>query len=260
MNQTPWNTSYHSGMSSKSDFRACIEAGAPAGVVAGLLTNQQLFLAIPRFILEGGSLFIDSGAFTAFRKRAPMNWGRVFQVYDMVIESTDGSANVSIVAPDVVGDQSATMALWQEHRDLIRSWIDSGVRVIVPIQTGAVRSDSLLHAVTELFGTNRFCVGIPSNEAAMTPEECSYLLHHDFHILGRVKLNDEVAEKIAILKANCPEANMTADANWLRSRTARAGRLSSKMPIDLFESRRTQAVTHLLRAEAYQLSAQALPA
>ncbi|HEJ4407899.1 TPA: hypothetical protein SL557_000178 [Pseudomonas aeruginosa] len=257
MNPTPWSIAYHSGMSSQSDFRACINTGAPAGVVAGLLTTQQLFGAIPRFIREGGSLFIDSGAFTAFRKGEPMEWKRVFQVYDLVISTTDGSPNVSIVAPDVVADQQATFALWKEHRDLIRFWIDSGVRVIVPLQTGPMPADQLLQAAIELLGTDRFCAGIPSNEAAMSPAECSLLRHHDFHILGRVKLNDEIAAKVAALKANSPEANLTADANWLRSRTRKAGRLREAMPIQMFESRRTQAVTHLLREEGYALGVEA---
>lgn len=253
MTQIPWSCAFHSGMSAQSDFRACINAGAPAGVVAGLLTTQQLFGAIPRFIREGGSLFIDSGAFTAFRKNETMNWKRVFQVYGCVISSTDGSPNVSIVAPDVVGDQLATFALWQEHRDLIRSWIDSGTRVIMPLQTGPIRADKLLSATCALLGTTMFCAGIPSNEAAMTPEECSWLKHHDFHILGRVKLNPEIAAKVAALMINSPEANLTADANWLRSRTAKASRLHSAMPQKQFESRRTQAVTHLLRSEGYSL-------
>lgn len=253
MNPTPWSIAYHSGMSSQSDFRACINAGAPAGVVAGLLTTQQLLGAIPRFIREGGNLFIDSGAFTAFRKGEPMDWKRVFQVYEFVINGTDGSPNVSIVAPDVVADQGATLALWQEHRDLIRSWLDRGVRVIVPLQTGPMPADQLLQEAVELLGTDQFCAGIPSNEAAMSPAECSLLRHHDFHILGRVKLNDEVAAKVSALKANSPNANLTADANWLRSRTRKAGQLRDAMPIQIFESRRTQAITHLLREEGYAL-------
>lgn len=257
MTPTPWSIAYHSGMSSQSDFRACINAGAPAGVVAGLLTTQQLFGAIPRFIREGGSLFIDSGAFTAFRKQEPMSWKRVFQVYEFVISSTEGSPNVSIVAPDVVADQSATLELWKQHRTLIRSWIDSGVRVIMPLQTGPVPADQLLQTAIELLGTDRFCAGIPSNEAAMTPEECGLLRHHDFHILGRVKLNDEVSAKVAALKANCPDANLTADANWLRSRTKQASKLREAMPVNLFESRRTQAVTQLLQVESYELRAEA---
>ncbi|HBO2935060.1 TPA: hypothetical protein L4R50_000054 [Pseudomonas aeruginosa] len=257
MNPTPWSIAYHSGMSSQSDFRACINTGAPAGVVAGLLTTQQVLAAIPRYIREGGRLFIDSGAFTAFRKGDPMDWKRVFQVYEFVINGTDGSPNVSIVAPDVVGDQEATFALWHEHRDKIRSWIDSGVRVIVPLQTGPLPADQLLHAAIELLGTNRFCAGIPSNEAAMSPAECSLLRHHDFHILGRVKLNDDVAAKVAALKANSPDANLTADANWLRSRTRKAGQLRQAMPMHMFESRRTQAVSHLLREEGYALRVEA---
>ncbi|MNG26517.1 hypothetical protein D3C84_1115150 [compost metagenome] len=75
--------------------------------------------------------------------------------------------------------------------------------------------------------------------------------------MGRVKLNDEIAAKVAALKANSPEANLTADANWLRSRTRKAGRLREAMPIQMFESRRTQAVTHLLREEGYALGVEA---
>ncbi|MDG1580800.1 hypothetical protein [Pseudomonas sp. GOM6] len=246
-----WNVAYHSGMSSQSDFRACVMTGAAAGVVAGLLTTQHLFGAIPRFIREGGKLFIDSGAFTAFRKGEPMDWATVFRKYNYVIESTEGSPNVTIVAPDVVGDQDATVALWQMHRDLIRSWIDSGVRVLMPLQRGALLAHELLQEAISLLGTDRFCAGIPSNEAALPPDQCALLVHHDFHILGRVVLTPEVEEKVRALRAANPAATLTADANWLRSRTKKIQRVQKDLAQDLFFSRRSRAVAAVLAEEAY---------
>jgi len=246
-----WNVAYHSGMSAQSDFRACILTGAAAGVVAGLLTAQHFFGAIPRFVREGGKLFIDSGAFSAFRKNEPMNWEKVFRAYDYVICSTEGSPNVTIVAPDVVGNQEATLALWILHRDLIRSWIDSGVRVMMPLQRGSLPANTLLEQAKTLLGTDHFCAGIPSNEAALPADECAQLRHHDFHILGRVVLTPEIEEKVRALRKENPEASLTADANWLRSRTKKIGIKLTELPLDLFSSRRTRAIASVLRQESY---------
>jgi hypothetical protein len=246
-----WDIAYHSGMSSASDLRACIDTGAAVGVVAGLLTNSQIFLALPSYLAAGGKVFVDSGAFTAFRKNAAMDWGRVFQTYDALTSASDGSPNLSIVAPDIVGDQAGTVLLWKEHHEQIASWINSGVRVIVPLQTGEVPASELLAIAIRVLGSDRFCVGIPSNLAAMSAPEVGDIKHHDFHILGRVALNQEVQDKVDAIKATNPDANLTADANWLRSRIAKVRTASHGKSTTLLHSKRTRAVMEVLSTEMH---------
>lgn len=248
-----WDIAFHSGMSSDADMRGCINADAPIGVVAGLLNNQKLFLSLPRYMDRGGKVFVDSGAFTAFRKKEAIDWERVLSAYRYLIGSTSKPENLSIVAPDVVGNQEATLALWHKHNQLIRDWISSGVRVILPLQTGTLRAYELLAQAINLLGTDRVTAGIPSNLAAMAAEECSEIVHHDFHVLGRVVLNDEVLLKLQSIKRTNPCAFVSADANWLRARLGRLNEIPTKEPSHSngFASRRAQAVAGLLAREMY---------
>ena len=247
-----WDIAYHSGMTSQADFQACIETNSPAGIVAGSCSTQMLFGSIPRFVRNGGHLFVDSGAFTAFRLRESMDWGKVITKYRMIISATDGSPQVSIVAPDVVGDQAGTIELWKKYQQEIREWIARGVRVIVPLQAGELQADELLSLAVDMFETDKFCAGIPSNEAALSVEACRTLKHSDFHILGRVVMSQDVKEKVDALLINSPGARLTSDANWLRSRTREISAARSRMQTTLASSRRTKAVTHVLSSDRYK--------
>ncbi|WP_262381982.1 hypothetical protein [Pseudomonas proteolytica] len=251
--QYPWKHAFHSGMSSSSDLRAAIQAGVPVGVVANLLTNAQVFLALPKYLNGGGMVFVDSGAFTAFQKREVMKWNKVFFTYDALINQTDFPCNLSIVAPDVVGDQAATLGLWHEHATQISGWIERGVRVIVPLQKGALSAGSMLEKATEIFKTSRFAAGIPSNLEALTAADCSTLWHQDFHILGRVKITPDLSLKLQALSKNNPGAQFTSDANWLRSRLKKISSMQTTR-LDMryqVETRRTQAVRAVLDFDAY---------
>ncbi|WP_233099576.1 hypothetical protein [Pseudomonas psychrophila] len=198
---------------------------------------------------------IDSGAFAAYQKGECVVWERVFQKYESVIQMTAKPEGLSIVAPDVIGDQVGTLKLWNEHAVRVRRWIDQGVRVIVPLQRGHLSAAEMLALAKQTFGTDRFCAGIPSNLEAMSAEDCSTLYHPDFHILGRVILTDELETKLGALKLNNPHANYTADANWLRSRTRKISIEASTLPPDrspgLGDTKRTRAVRNILQQEAY---------
>lgn len=250
-----WHLAFHSGMSASSDLRAAVDVGVPIGVVAPLLSLSKIFLALPRHLDSGGSVFMDSGAFAAFQKSEGVIWERVFTKYESVILMTTNPQGLSIVAPDVIGDQIATLKLWTEHANRVKRWIDQGVRVIVPLQRGNLCAAEMLELAKQTFGTDRFCAGIPSNLEAMSAEDCSTLFHSDFHVLGRVILTEELERKLGALKANNPEANYTADANWLRARTKKisveANSLSPDRSMGLGDTKRTRAVRNILRQEAY---------
>jgi hypothetical protein len=89
----------------------------------------------------------------------------------------------------------------------------------------------------------------------MSADDCSTLHHSDFHILGRVVMTNDLVEKIGALKANNPDANYTADANWLRARTRKisieANTLAPDRSRGLGDTKRTRAVRNILQQEAY---------
>lgn len=250
-----WDLAFHSGMSARSDLRAAVDEGVAVGVVATLLDVSKTILVLPRHLDAGGAVFIDSGAFAAFQKGDVVDWVKVFRVYESVLNMTDRPAGLSIVAPDVIGDQTATLALWEAHAKRVRTWIDDGARVIVPLQRGELSAGLMLAHAKRIFMTDRFCAGIPSNLEAMSAEDCSTLHHHDFHVLGRVIMTVELAVKLRGLLANNPDATYTADANWMRSRIRQissAAQSSRHEPSrNLFESSRTRAVRSVLRCDAY---------
>jgi hypothetical protein len=225
-------------------------------VVATALTSAQLLLVLPRFLDQGGKVFIDSGAFKAFQKNEQVDWAKVLNAYDSVLAMVEASSGLSIVAPDVIGDQEGTLALWQQFADKVRGWIDAGARVIVPLQQGDLSAGEMLARAKACFGSSRFCAGIPSNLAAMTAADCATLRHHDFHILGRVAMTGDLQDKIDVLMTNNPGASYTADANWLRSRMVKVSRAHEATchpeQERFMDTRRTQAVRSVLRQEAYR--------
>ncbi|AUZ62061.1 hypothetical protein PRJ_5503 (plasmid) [Pseudomonas sp. XWY-1] len=127
--------------------------------------------------------------------------------------------------------------------------------MIIPLQCGELSAGEMLANAKRIFQTDQFCAGIPSNLAAMSAEDCATLHHHDFHLLGRVVINEELGDKLRAMLANNPDAIYTADANWLRSRIKEISLAAKEMrqaPADNpFETSRTRAVRAILRQDPY---------
>ena len=154
-----------------------------------------------------------------------MDWREIMSRYQTLANMTDHPENLYVVAPDKVGDQAGTMAALEAWAPKVRALIDEGCQVIVPIQAGILPGQEMIERAAALLGTRKFIVGVPSNRAAMSIEECRTLRHAAFHILGRVQADEEQIERIYALREGNPFAQINADANWLRSRmdTVRKG-------------------------------------
>lgn len=221
---TSIDIAFRSGMSRSNDLRAAIMGNIPVGVVAGELRQLQVSITLPKYLAAGGKVFIDSGAFTSFKTGIAPNFNEVLRVYEGVVSTTlllSTSLNgLYVVSPDKVGDQVETLRLLGIYQERLNMLINQGCQLIIPIQCGAMPVSQMLSGAINALGTNRFIVGIPSNEAAMTIAECATLRHHAFHILGRVQQDDEQVKRILAINNGNPGARLTADANWLRSRIA----------------------------------------
>jgi hypothetical protein len=210
--------SFRSGMSSKSDLRGAMDANTPVGVVAGNLTTSQLIMSLPHYLNRGGRVFIDSGAFAAERTNAELDWDEILAKYLTIAELTDHPENLFVVAPDKIGKQIETLALLRVHQESLQTIARRGANIIIPLQCGNPPAATMLAAVREILGHNLFIAGIPSNKAAMSIIECRTLRHHAFHILGRVQVDECQAARVSALCFHNPMAQVSADANWLRSR------------------------------------------
>lgn len=250
------DVAFRSGMSSRSDLRGAVDAGVPVGVVAGELSTAALLLVLPHYLDSGGYVFVDSGAFGAFKSGKQMEWANILSCYKLLASMTDRPGNLYIVAPDVVGDQAQTLALLDTWAADVRELMAVGCQVIVPIQIGALSGQEMIERVSGILGTTAFVAGVPSNRAAMSVAECAALCHHAFHILGRVQGDEEQQIRVYGLRAKNPAARVTADANWLRSRlkniqvgteSVRKRRRNEHQAA--FDNPRAEAVSHLLRSD-----------
>lgn len=251
--------SFRSGMSRNADLRAAINSGVPVGVVAGELKFLQKSITLPTYLNRGNAVFVDSGAFTAFKTGEAPNFSMVLNTYHLIADTTlllgTTPDKLYVVSPDAVGDQVETMRLILHYKTELLALIDMGCKVIVPVQRGSIPGHSMLQQIKTILGTDRFVVGIPSCAAAMSVHECGTLNHHAFHILGRVQKNAEQISRIAALRLNNHEPDITADANWLRSRIELVCRLTDAKRIEVqggglrAASPRTAAIEELIRRD-----------
>ena len=117
-------------------------AGQPIGIAAPEVTGSSYARIKAREALEdarvyGLPLFVDSGAFSAFRRGVPLtatDWRKNFALYDQLADQYGNL--LYAVAPDVLTDQQATLLLLEQYAPELSALIDRGVQVIVPLQQG----------------------------------------------------------------------------------------------------------------------------
>lgn len=209
---------FRSGMSSRSDLAGTIEAGLPVGVVAQRLTTASVVLALPGHIRNGGAVFVDSGAFAELATGREPNWDEVISCYETLALLSDAPNRLFVVAPDKVGDQTESLARLEKHKRRIIQLAHDGAQVIVPIQAGPKPAADVLDLIRIILEGAPFIVGIPSNKEALPIEECATLAHSAFHILGRVQVDALQQARIDAILSASPNATLTADASWIRSR------------------------------------------
>lgn len=228
---------YASGMSAKRDMSAAVES--LAGVGAEISRVSKLGMSqIAAAVAAGKPVFVDSGAFNAFRAamragkpgEARLAFGPVLAKYRelsrQVCEAAENyhdRALLMLVAPDVVGDQVATLELIEEHREAIMELIEAGHEVIVPFQRGPVHQFNALLRVKAALEDLPFVVGIPSAEAAMNNADLLELLGQDYqpdrlHILGAIS-SRRMEERMQVIRDVYVDGvpGVTADANVMRS-------------------------------------------
>ena len=208
------------------------QKSTPSGTVIGQVTNH---------VNRGKRLFIDSGAFGAFQRRTQdqkkkgkvirkadpnfrLDFDQLFGNIDKVVDGVDESQrkNVSIVMPDIIGEQQESIDAQMKHAEKIQSYIDAGFDVIIPIQSGELSSVEMYNQLKEKFGDN-FRVGIPSNKNATPIQDIVKLVTEiepsRVHMLG-VGPGTGKEAGAAIRKAS-PNTHITNDA----STVARVGKV-----------------------------------
>jgi GNAT superfamily N-acetyltransferase len=205
---------FRSGSSRPADFDGFARAGVPVGVTATEL-SPAMQQKVADHLRAGGQVFVDSGAFGA-----TPDFPRVLQLYADLAGAN--AKNLHVVAPDVVGDQAATVALQNQHRAAVQALVDQGVNVIVPIQKGPSGIGEQIALVHDLFGP-RAVIGIRFNKSAYSLEELVDGLRRippasrpsAVHLLGIGERNAKYTEALAAIRQASPGTRISSDSNRL---------------------------------------------
>lgn len=231
---------FYSGSSAYHDARGVIAAGKDIGVAANLVRPRVAAL-LRSYLNQGGRCFIDSGAYTQFRRykknaaSSPVvDFSRVFNVYDSILCGVGDSFrfNLALVMPDVIGDLELSLLMLERHRARVLEFIHSGANVIVPLQKGAQPAGQTAKRVFEILGTKNITLGIPSAAAAMAVSDAATVRHHRYHILGRGTPGLALYQRTYALTEHFPNATVSTDANQLRSKTAEVSNLHAELRED----------------------------
>jgi hypothetical protein len=250
-------TIFASGMSRPKDLAAGSfawggEGKRGIGVDVGELSNTGMGEAAKAVVDRKANLFVDSGAFSLFRRnerdrvRAEKEaadlfgenkpaqfmamdfedvFGRYQKLEDAIAEHNAAEEDYPrplLVMPDIIGDQAASLALVKKYKDIIGAEAKFNIaRPVVPIPVGDLSLADAYRLIVKYLGTDNFIVGIPSMEKAVSNETLKAFIEDArptrIHFLGAVN-EKKLAPKLEILaNSGITFDHLSADANILRS-------------------------------------------
>lgn len=211
---------YGSGANRPADFAAQKQAGVRSGVEANQLSKPM----IEEIAKSGTPVFVDSGAFGAFKKGETVDFGKIYDTYEE-ISGKAGKPVMRFVAPDVVGDQAATLKLQKEYAARTKKLIEQGQEALVPVQKGNLRPRQVVEQIRQVLGTDNFTVAVPANEAAFTENDLRDLMRarpKRIHLLGVAQNRKKLDKLTRVIRAFVSDAEISADGNLIRSVTDKA--------------------------------------
>ncbi|WP_316157994.1 LPD1 domain-containing protein [Cupriavidus sp. BIC8F] len=259
---------FASGMSRAKDFHPATRAEHGVGVDIGELSDSAMRELADRIVNMRAQVFVDSGAFGLFKRGLksgdvrPMDFDAVLNKYELlqqyIAEANPAEEKITppmFVMPDVVGDQAASLDLVAQYRKWIKVETEFQVsRPVVPLQRGELSLSEAYTKVVEILGSDRFIVGIPSNAAAITPDEFIAFLRESklkaVHILGALADSRLAPRLQQIVEAGVDaDIEVSADANVLRSKIltkdapvgARAARIEEALSQAAIQADQVQA-------------------
>lgn len=207
-----------SGGNAYWDARGILEAGRSLGVVANEMPPATMQL-VKSYVSQGGACFCDSGAFGAFKRQSVVDFDEILSIYEFLLDGIpeDKCKHLFLVMPDALGDQDASLALLDRYRSRIDGFIAKGADCIIPIHRGRLPVHEVGNVLVAMFGPKvRF--GLPSAAVALSDEELARFRHDRFHILGKATMDAKLRRRAYTLLAANPGANISCDANLIRTR------------------------------------------
>ncbi|MBA3904611.1 MAG: hypothetical protein C0522_13235 [Rhodocyclaceae bacterium] len=222
---------YGSGASAKWDALGYMLVNAPLGVAATELPPSTVPHLV-KYLNRGGKVFVDSGAFGAFRRGEELDFVRdVFPVYDSLVNEAACPQGLLLVMPDKLGDQAGILALQRTHLPKILGWAQSGAELMFPIHSGHQDPRGAYASIAQMLGRRTFVVGIPSAVNAWTVAQilqfCDDVKPARIHLLGMAR--ESAVSKIAsAVHAVSPCTRISSDACMLVAHAGRGRRLTDR--------------------------------
>lgn len=226
--------SFRSGASRPADFRGYMAARQPVGItLAEFGPGSETWALVGMYARQGGQIFIDSGAFKAFTQGEAVDWDRVMSRYaELAALAPHG---MHFVAPDIIGDQGASLSLLSRYREGVRGLIASGHDVLVPIQRGARSPYDAWREAVAILGTADFSVAIPANKVAFGEADFASLFGGEHkppraHLLGVAGDKARLGAMVKAIHTRAPRVLVTSDANRLRAKIGEGRAIARELP------------------------------
>jgi hypothetical protein len=183
---------YMSGCSGYEDLLGYLSANKHVCVNTKDMNSRALGLLKSHLCRKDGSnVFVDSGAFRVADSDEELDFDDVFDFYFDLAFSIPHANKLIVCAPDIVRDQSGSIALQMQYKDKLLALIDAGVNVMFPIQKGDKEISEVYTLLCKIFGEHRIIIGLPAATAAIPHDELIEFLIQTkpkaVHLLGANK-------------------------------------------------------------------------
>lgn len=223
---------FASGSNRAADIRGFAAVGQPIGVAAPEV-SPAAEAELVALAGTGLPVFVDSGAFSeveftaqgvkAVKPMTDSDWRRVLGLYRRLAVAL--GSQLSVVAPDRVGDQGETLARLRRYSLEMRALRALGVSVLVPIQKGSKTQAAFYRDVVEALGFDDFVHAIPSKKKATTIDELrAYLAEvrpKRVHFLGLGIRNANARAALEACAELVPGAELSFDSNLIAASVGR---------------------------------------
>lgn len=224
---------FASGSNQPGEIRGLAAAGADLGVAVPEITDKSE-RELHRLAGSDVQVFVDSGAFSEvkFGPNGPevvkpmgaREWDRVLGLYERLARSLGDQ--LWIVAPDRVGCQETSLQRLRIYRDRIAALRDLGVRILVPVQKGALSQSEFAKRIDEALGFDDWLPALPAKKAATTAAEVAAFVRdrkpRHVHLLGLgIRSRQIEAYLKPFVDADC---TVSLDSCWITANVGRAGK------------------------------------
>jgi hypothetical protein len=265
---------FASGCNHAGEIRGLALSGRLVGITA---TTSNPKLVDELELYSGGLLriFVDSGAFSEVKfseklgrlvVKKPItdkSWVKRLALAERIARKFGHRA--LLVAPDLVGDQDATLARLTKWAPQVAACAAYGAHIIVPVQKGKLPMSAMFRTACEILGLAETPIaGIPMKKDATSIKDLAELVDSmpwfgaRFHLLGLGPESPRYAAVIRCIKSRRPNAKITTDSVTVRRLAGRKnGRGGGPRALTKYQDvARAMGMTDAAKVKAYGLMRQ----